>query len=269
MELAFLYVVAPEYDRRWPSLLESITPLAARGVQRICISLRNPGYFDYRDQQELNAVRRALDVEGVQVACVEAACGRTRDISSPDDAVHEDGVVALIDAIELAGLTGADVVILQAGGSSEGANKRRLDRARGVLREMAVLACDASVFVALRNSPAGQIAHDPLELLKLIDAVGHDNVGVFFDCGAAMQTGDFADVAAQLLPLAIAAGVYDVEEGSQRRLFPGEGIVPWISFISALSEVREKPELVVACGPPKELDWAEGMGQLEEMLNAN
>ncbi len=262
-----MYVVTPEYDRRWLTLLDAIAPLAEQGVSAVEVSLRNRGYFDYRDLAAVDRTLFELERAGIEVYSVEALCGPACDISSPDDAVHEDGVVALIDAIEFAGVSGAKVVTVRAGSGPAEPNGRRLDRARGVLRETAVLACDASVFVALRNCPLGYITHDPEELLKLVDAVGHDNVGICFDCGCAQQTASFGDAARLLLPLAIAARVYDTTGQGLRPVFPGDGEIAWSEFAAVVGACNRKPEVVFACGPPQDMDWEAAWGQFERMLS--
>jgi sugar phosphate isomerase/epimerase len=204
----------------------------AQGIRLVEMALYKPSFFDHTDPDQIDRLIYHLERASLNVNSVHAPFGLEKDISSFDNKVHEVGVDAVIEAIEVARLLGAGYVVVHASDRGVTAldHKKRLDRARGVMRELAVLAEEAGVNLALENLPPGFLCSTPEEMITLIDSISSPCVGVCLDTGHANLTGQFEKWARTVLPRAFGMHLHDNDGQSDQHLFPGMGNIDWKNF---------------------------------------
>lgn len=250
-------IVCPAWYSSIEKLIEAIPELADQGVTAIEVGMGNPEHIDYRNAASLQKLLEALGASGVRVHSIHSPFGAPLDISSPDDIVHERGVSGLIQAIELASVIDADKVIVHASDSVDGDVTRRMERARGVLREMGGIASESGIILALENLPPGYLGHTPEEIISLLNGTNRDSVAVCFDSGHANLSGHFAEFASALLPHAVTTHLHDNDGSGDQHLYPGLGNIDWPAFSSAFKVLNCKASIMLECKPPENMVWSE------------
>ncbi len=259
-------IVCPARHPAIQRLVDAIPALANEGVTAIEITVQDPEYFDRTDPVEVQALLTALSTCGIRAHSVHAPFGESLDISSLNDGIHERGVDALIDSVELAALLGAEKVIVHASHKVETSPNRRFERARGVLREISLIAKEAGIVIALENLPPAYLGHEPDELLALIDGCDSAAVGVCFDTGHANLSGSFASFARQLLPHTVAVHVHDNDGTEDSHRFPGQGSIDWPEFWRSLHLCKRRPSIMLECPPPGNIPWKAAFQRLRDLF---
>ena len=146
-------IVCPAWYPGADRLVDAIPILSNQGVTAIEIGMYYPEYFDQRDPVELEMLISRLGSWGIRVHSLHCSVRPYCDISSPDDEVHERGVVSLIDAMEFARVVDASLVILHASDKFDRRQTKAMDRARGVIREMSTVAHESGGCLPSKISP--------------------------------------------------------------------------------------------------------------------
>jgi sugar phosphate isomerase/epimerase len=180
--------------------------------------------------------------------------------------VHERGVDCLIDSIEFANMLGACMVIVHASDKLSGGSHGRLERARGVLRELSAVAKESGVMLALENLPPDHLGHTPEEIQSLLDGTDPDSMGVCYDSGHANLSGRFLEFTEALLPHAVAAHLHDNDGSEDQHRFPGAGAIDWQAFASAYHRLATNATVVLECKPPDGMLWCEAFQRLRKAL---
>ena len=259
-------IVCPAWCPGAERLIDAIPILADQGVTAVEIGVDFPQYFDHRDAFELQRLMLELASCGVRTHSVHAPFGPSYDISSPDDEVHERGVEALIDSIQLAGVLGANTVIVHASDIATNGRSRRFDRARGVLREVGVVAKESGVIMALENLPPDHVGHTPDEILALLEGTDSESVALCFDSGHANLSGHFTRFVDALLPYAVTTHLHDNDGKEDQHRFPGEGTIDWRGFAAAYRALNCKASIMLECKPPEDVLWSEAFHRLRLAL---
>lgn len=274
MELE-LEIVCPAWYPGADSLVDAIAVLADQGVTAVEVStsysrfgIQYPDYFDHRNAYELETLVTALRASGIRVNSIHAPFGPSVDISSPLDEVHERGVDSLIESIEFASVTGARLVVVHASDVLAGGVWKRMDRARGVLREMASVAEESGVIIALENLPPGYLGHTPEEILTLVEGTRSAAVRVCFDTGHANMSGCFAEFAEALLPYSAQAHLHDNDGSRDLHGFPGTGNIDWHAFAAICCRDDAEISMTLECPPPEGVTWGEAFRRFRELLDA-
>jgi sugar phosphate isomerase/epimerase len=259
-------LVCPAYLPETGKLVEALPLLADQGVTSVELGLGYPDYFDHRDAVEMTAAVTVLAACGLRVHSVHAPCGQFCDLSSLDDGVHERGVDALIESIEIAGVLEARKIVVHGSYYVGDSRSRRMDRARGVLREMAVVARESGLTLALENLPSGCLGETAEELLTLIGDGAVGSLGVCFDTGHANLTGSFRETAQMLLPRSVTAHFNDNDGHSDQHGFPGAGTIDWRMLSSLFVSLGSKADIVLECLPPTGMLWSQAFQHMRGML---
>ncbi len=238
-------------------MIDAIPMLADQGVTAVEIAINSSAYFDHRNAFEVDQLITRLSETGVRAHSIHSPFGSGWDISSPDDEVHERGVDGLIESIELANVLGAQRVIVHASDKISNGRHRRVERARGVLREVGVVARESGVMLALENLPPDYIGYEPAELEMLLDGTDPEAVAVCFDSGHANLSGQFIEFADALLPRSVIMHLHDNNGGSDEHKFPGEGIIDWRQFSKSCRKSGSQATIVLECKPPENTVWSE------------
>jgi len=254
-----LEIVCPSYCPEAETLAAGLPILAAQGVTAIEILLDSrPSYFDFRDLRAVEAVVSSLNAGPIRVHSIHAPFGPKVDFSSFDDRVHECGVESQIESMELAKVLGASVVVIHASdGVVKSDRQRRLDRARGVIRELARIAEESNLILAVENLPPGYLGCDAQEIDWLTDHWRSDWVSVCFDSGHANLGGRFRELAAEIMPHSAMTHLHDNDGLSDQHRFPGEGTIDWRLFGRLYREAGGIPTLMLECPAPKGMPWCE------------
>lgn len=259
-------IVCPAWYPGIEKLIDAIPVLADQGVTAVEIGIDFPEYFDHRDSFELDSLMSRLSTSGIRVHSVHAPFGPQYDISSLDDAVHERGVDALIDSIELASVLEARNVIVHASDVLPKIANGRLERARGVLREMAGVAQESGIVLALENLPPGYLGHTPGEIVALLNGIDPESIGICFDTGHANLSGRFIEFAESMLVRAVTTHIHDNNGSEDQHLFPGYGNINWQEFGSAYRRLGSTASLMLECVPPKGMPWSDAFQRLRSAL---
>ncbi len=259
-------IICPARYREIGKLTEAIPLLADQGVTAIEIGIDSADFFDRRDADEIRTLVGRLASCGVRARSVHSPFGPELDISSLDDRTHERGVDRLIDSIEFASVLGAGIVIVHAGDKLVGSRNGRLERARGVLRELAVVAKESGVTLALENLPPDHLAHTPEEIFTLLDGTDPNSMGVCFDCGHANLSGRFVEFVRALLPYTVLTHVHDNDGTADQHRFPGVGTIDWHAFADAYRASRANAAILLECRLPEGMLWSEAFQRLRKAL---
>lgn len=266
-------IVCPAWYPGAESLVDALRALGDQGVTAVelCTSyprlgIHFPDYFDHRNAFEIEMMLAELRSSGIRVNSVHAPFGVNCDISSPRDEVHERGVDGLIDSIELASVVGAGIVVIHASDVLTDGICKRLDRARGVLREVSVVAEESGVVLALENLPPGYLGHTPEEMMLLMEGVKTEAVGVCFDSGHANLSGRFKEFAQLLLPYAVEVHVHDNDGIHDQHKFPGEGTIEWKVFCELYHRYADSPSVMLECAPRGGMIWGAAFQSFRNVL---
>lgn len=261
-------VVCPAFYPGAESICQGLSVLALEGVKSVELNMRATSYFDCHNPNQIDKLVHTLSQIPLTVNSIHAPFGSEVDFSSFNDTIHEHGVDGQIEAIEIARLLGASYVVVHASDGQVIADRRkRLDRARGVLRELATVAEEADIKLAVENLPDGFLCCDVEEICSLIETINSPNVGVCFDTGHANITGCLNRWAESLLPFAISVHVHDNDGETDQHLFPGLGSIDWRNFMRIYRESGCEADLTLECRPPKEINWRDAFGLVRGCLN--
>lgn len=266
-----LEIVCPAWYRELQRLqvdrlIDAIPLLADQGVTAIEVSADLCGYFDYHDAYELEQFVARLASSGIRAHSVHMPFGPGCDISSLDDGTQERGVDALIDSIELASVIEAGVVVVHASDAITNGSNGRMERARGVLREMAAVAKESAIVLAVENLPPGYLGHTPEQVMELLEGTDHGSIGVCFDSGHANLSGHFDEFADALLPYAVTTHIHDNDGVQDQHHFPGEGTIDWPKFASTYHKLGSHVGAMLECAPPNGLAWSEAFQRFRAAL---
>lgn len=247
-------------------LVDAVPELADQGVTAIEVWIDIPDHFDAHDPGEVDALVSALSSSGVRAHSIHCPFGPRYDISSLDDEVHERGVDGLIDSIEVAGMIGAGIVIVHASDRLPGSPNGRFERARGVLREMSLVAKESGIMLALENLPPSYLGHTPEEIVALLDGADTESTAVCYDTGHANLSGRFAQFTEALLPRAVTTHIHDNDGVQDQHLFPGDGSVDWHSFADTHRKCGARATIMLECCPPEGMPWNQAFQRWREAL---
>lgn len=256
-----LEIVCPAWCPGADTLIDAIPILADQGVTAIEIGIHHPHYFDHQNGLQLQKLMSVLSVTGIRVHSIHSPFGPQYDISSSNDDIHDRGVDTLIDSIELASLTDAEKVIVHASDVLPNGNNRCMERARGVLREMSLVAKESGIMLALENLPSGYLGHTPEEIMMLLDGTDPGGIGVCFDSGHANLSGRFIDFAKALLPYSVTTHIHDNDGKQDQHKFPGEGNIDWHKFADIYHSIQCTASIMLECMPPDNVIWKDAFHQ--------
>lgn len=259
-------IVCPGWFPGAEGLVEAIPLLANQGATEIEINLNSSDSFDRHDCGEVESLIAILADSGLRVHSIHSPHGADCDISNLDDEVHERGVDAIIESIELASMLESQRVIVHASHRLQGPPNGRFERARGVMRELSLVAMDSGIVLALENLPPGYLGHSADELLELLDGCEKKGIGICFDAGHANLSGHLQEFARALLPRSVTVNVHDNDGSKDQHMFPGQGSIDWAAFGDIYRACGCNAGVMLECPPPENTPWNEAFQQLRLAL---
>jgi len=143
---------------------------------------------------------------------------------------------------------------------------RRLERARGVLREVTVVARESGIMLALENLPPKYLGHTPDEIMTLLEDLDREAIGVCFDTGHANLSGRFKEFADALLPISVTTHIHDNDGMADQHQFPGAGTIDWYLFAATYRASDCSANMMLECMPPEGVTWSEAFQRFRTAL---
>ncbi len=258
--------ICPAWHHSIEDLFEAIPDLAARNLRAI-EALIGSSFLETANPQEVERLLLNLRLSNLRVNSVHAPFGEEIDFSSFDDNTHERGVASVIEALELAQLLNAKYLIIHPGHEAVfSERKKRLDRSVGVIRELAVIAEESGVMLAVENMPPDYLCDNTDEMLRVIEEASSRAVGICFDTGHANMTRSFERLARHLLPYTVTMHIHDNDGTTDQHLFPGNGTIDWKMFSHLCRQHCPNAPMLIECEPPAEWDWLRACAEVARLM---
>lgn len=261
-------IVCPVWNHQKERFSKVIPLLADQGVTGIEIPLGSPDYFNHRDSKDVKLLMNSCKVSGIRITTIHSPFAQDCDISSLDDQIHENGVSSLLESIEFANIVDCDKIIVHASDKVVDNRQKRLNRAKGVLKEMSIVALESNVNLAIENLPPEYLCNTYQEILSIIKHIKSSAVSVCFDCGHANMQGLFAENAQQLLPHSSVIHVHDNDGSEDKHLFPGKGNIDWKSFWKEYKRIDCGASISLECLPQPEESWMDAFQNIRYIFGA-
>jgi D-psicose/D-tagatose/L-ribulose 3-epimerase len=229
--------------------LDLLDKAKAYGFDIVEICVEDPDTLDPA------SIRARADKVGVALT-ICGAFGPSRDLSSEDAAVRQNGLAYLKRCVDFAALLGSPFVsgpMYAAVGNTRmleaGERAAQWARAAGGLKEAAAYAAERSVKLAIEplNRFETDLVNTVDQGLKLVADVGAKNVGLLLDTF-------HMNIEEKDVPCAIrrAAGrIVEFHACSSDRGTPGEDHLPWNAIAAALRDVRYEGPVVIEAFTPE------------------
>jgi sugar phosphate isomerase/epimerase len=133
--------------------------------------------FDSADDTRIESLRAALDRAGIKVLTVPIDIG---DLTTDSDAFRANDVARIEQWFEIAHRLGANYVRVNAGAPLGGAGETSRSVV-GALRTLSDRARGLGMALLVENH--GGLSSDPDFILRLLEDVGHDRLGLLLDVG--------------------------------------------------------------------------------------
>jgi sugar phosphate isomerase/epimerase len=261
-------IVCPVKNHDNERFSKIIPILANQGVTAVEIPLNYPDDFDYKNEKDMRALIKACRLSGIRINTVHAPFGPEYDISSLDDKVHEKGVDGLLESIEFANIVECNKIIVHSSYRLNDDRKKRLDRAKGVLKELAVVAKESNILIAIENLPPNYIGNTFQELLSIINHIDSPSASICFDCGHANMLGEFTEYTKQLLPYASVTHIHDNDGTEDSHLFPGLGNINWKEFWAEYIRIDCGASISLECLPQPHETWIDAFQKIRRIFGA-
>jgi sugar phosphate isomerase/epimerase len=228
---------------------EPLTPAVLELLQRLgVVAVEIADYhanFDYDDAAWLDQVRWWLADRGLALNSVHAHFeGRRRgsDLAAPDEAIRRDSVAIYRGGLAALARLGGGILVthhiavpLPDVQPEEHARRRAAFAAS--LRELAPIAADLGVRLAIENGGSGWHA-DVRNLMALLDDAGvHHAVGICLDTGHQHRHGSVADAIRTAGSAIITLHIHDNHGERDEHIMPLDGTIAWPPVIGALRAI--------------------------------
>lgn len=203
------------------------------------VELWEPGFTS--DSIAIDNLRRAFSDAGVEVRTVHAEFGAGLDFSSPDAEVRKTGIHVFERALDLAVKMDARILVVHPSSEpiEEEDRGNRIRYAKKSIEEIAGKASGVGKAVALELLPRTCLGRSADELLQLIDQVDAEACGLCLDTNHLM--GNYAQLPEAVRKMGnrlIALHCSDYDGVDEKHWPPGQGVIDWDAFLTALLEAR-------------------------------
>jgi sugar phosphate isomerase/epimerase len=228
---------------------EPFTPVLLDLLQRlgvVAVEIADyHGNFDYDDPVWLDQARGWLADRGLALNSVHAHFeGRRRgsDLAAPDEAIRRDSVAIYRGGLAALGRLGGGILVthhiaIPLPEAQPAENARRRTAFAASLRELAPIAADLGLRLAIENGGSGWHA-DVRNLMALIgDAGDHNALGICLDTGHQHRHGSVADAVRTGGRAIITLHVHDNHGERDEHIMPLDGTIAWPPVIGALRAI--------------------------------
>jgi sugar phosphate isomerase/epimerase len=255
-------IVVPTFVLMPQPVPEALGQLVAAGVRLIEVHGDAPEtHIDLTDEVAVGALAEAIDRLPLEVHSVHAPFSQPNepawDIAQPDEGMRAQALSSLAKVIRLSARLGAEHVVVHIGVD----NHRRglLAHGRASLAQLAVVAREAGVRIAVENMPPRYLGGCLADIQSVLDGLDPEGVGFCLDTGHAMMGDDDPCEYARALRDRLWAVHWHASNGNDdSHLFPSSSATRWDDFVAALDEVGYTSPVTVEAVPPASasLRWA-------------
>jgi fructoselysine 3-epimerase len=234
---------------------EALRRIAQAGFNGVDIWGGRPhAYRKDLNQTEISEIKQLIGQLDLGVASfIPAQFRYPTSLCSQNEVIRQDSVAYIKDSIQTASGMGAPLVSVCPGHSLFGQSTTAAwDCLRRSLDEICLFAASRSMRIAIE--PADKYETDLIntipDALRIIDQLGHDNLGVVLDCGHSYVVGESAAEVAGLAQDRLFHVHVDDNNGLRdQHLIPGLGTFNFVPFLEALEKRNYQGYLCV------ELSW--------------
>ena len=234
----------------------------SQGAEHLGSPLRYLGFHPYANDEfslesaprDVDEVRKVVEEGGLTIPSISTVMPFLHPITSSDAEVRGRGTAILRQAIEFAGLLGAESLLVVPGVVGPGMRyDEALERAKGCLEELVPAAEEHDVTLAVENV-WNQMLGSPLEFRDFVDAIDHPKVAAYVDVGNAVRTGFGEDWLRLLGDRVDKVHVCNFRgetgnlTGFTRHLLDGD--VDWPAVMDALNDIGYDGWLTAEITPP-------------------
>ncbi|MHB1629448.1 MAG: sugar phosphate isomerase/epimerase family protein [Bacilli bacterium] len=162
------------------------------GFQGVELNLYGPGQVGLTmdsSADDARAIKRLADSHGIELKSLSTGLLWDAPLSSPDPAVRENGRSIVRKQLELASVMEVDAVLVVPGAvTKEVSYEECYQRSQHEVAELAKQAKQWGVKIGIENV-WNRFLLSPLDMLRYIDELDSDWVGVYFDVGNVLQFG--------------------------------------------------------------------------------
>jgi fructoselysine 3-epimerase len=222
------------------SLQEAIQRINIAGYDAVEIWGGRPHAYrkDLREH-EIRNIRNMIDDLGLEVSSFDPAqLGYPSSLCSPIEGIRMDSVRYIQDSIETGVRLGASVITVFPGHTL---HDQDLDdgweRLADSLDRICEFAGHYNVLVAIEpgNKYQTDLINTTIQAVDMIDQLGCDNLGVLFDCGNSMISGEDTSTAIENLgDRLITVHINDNDGKTDQKLIPGHGQFDFRLLLHAL-----------------------------------
>ena len=201
------------------------------------------------------ALKTLLRRTGIRVASIHAKSAEEYDFSAIDERRWRRAVAGFGESLDTAVDLDASIIVVHASGEPiEAAERtRRLAQAKRALVAFQPLCKKAGRRIAVELLPRTCLANTVEELLELIDGLDEDTFGVCLDINHLMaRHATLSNEVRRLADRLIATHLSDYHGVDEQHLMPGNGILDWEAFMSALAEIDYAGPFNLECRPEAE-----------------
>jgi sugar phosphate isomerase/epimerase len=216
-------------------------------------------HFDYMQKDEVEGLAYAIAKHGITIRSVHAPFythirelvqGRTLSLASINPQVRKETLRHTEMLIDSMNILGAELLVVHAGDLNDNYSPIKLNNLRHSLEYLLHKIQAQGKKLALENI-ATPLSTTP-QLLKLIESLDPDQVGICLDIGHARLNEDVGEAILNCGSRLMALHISDNDGISDLHLVPGEGVIDWQNVINMLLrtcynnlltlELRQHPE---------------------------
>lgn len=225
-----------------PALLDLLQQL---GVVAIEIADYHDN-FDYDHPGWLDQTRGWLTDRGLALNSIHAHFEKRRsgsDLASPDEAIRRESAAIYRGGLAALAHLGGDILVthhiaIPPPEVQPEEHTRRRQAYATSLRELAPMAADLGVRLAIENGGSGWHASVEHLLALIADAGAPDVVGICLDTGHAHLRGDVAEAIRTAGTALITLHVHDNHGQRDEHIMPFDGTIAWPPVLRALQQSR-------------------------------
>ena len=249
---------------------EVLDRLAEAGVRLIELHGDAPEtHIDLTDEAAVEALAQVLEKVPLDVYSVHSAFSSPSeeawDISQPDAAKRAMALSNRVKVMRSSARLGARHVIVHLGVRDR--SQERLAQSRATLAQLAEVAREVGVRIAVENLPPDHLSGSLAEVKWVLDGLDPEVVGFCLDTGHAMLGDDTVCDYVRTLGHRLLAIHWHANDGKDdAHLFPGTGHTEWDEFFAALDEVGYDLPVTVEAVPPESASLKEAVRAVRAAL---
>lgn len=198
-------------------------------------------FFEQDTSGEIKGALSQLSASGrVTPMTIHAAFGGGKDMSATDETARNGAIEDAVKAVGWAAEARIPMVVVHASAEPISQEERpsHIAHCRESLRQIAARASDTGTKVAVELLPRTCLGNTVSELAELLDGQDRETLGVCLDSNHAMDRWrDLPDCIRELGDRLWTLHISDYDGVDEKHQMPGEGVVEWGRFASALRDI--------------------------------